>query len=164
RPVINFRTHRKILVCDGTVGFVGGLNITDDQDERANPHAFHDVHLRIRGAAVRWLQMVFLEDWLYTADKSPGKTPLEDVERLMPAGAPGPHVVLIRHSWRDDEPAPVHRVQVAAIDGAVRRAWLTTPHFVPTTPAVMRLAAAAMRGVDVRVLVPERADSRIVSA
>lgn len=164
RPVINFRTHRKILVCDGTVGFVGGLNITDDQDERTNPRAFHDVHLRIRGAAVRWLQMVFLEDWLYTADKSQGKTPLDDFERLMPHSPCGPHLVQILHSGPNDERESIHRVQLAAIGRAERRAWLTTPYFVPTAPAVMTLTSAAMRGVDVRVLVPERADSRIVSA
>ncbi|GAA5233670.1 cardiolipin synthase [Verticiella sediminum] len=164
RPVINFRTHRKIVVCDGKVGFVGGLNVTDDQDERVNPHAFHDVHLRITGGAVRWLQTVFLEDWLYTADKSRGKTPLENFERLMPQVSAGSEFVQILHSGPNDEREAIHRMQIAAIDNARERAWLTTPYFVPTAPAVFALISAAMRGVDVRVLVPERADSRIVSA
>src|SRR4030095_13923829 len=63
RPVTNYRTHRKIIVCDGRVGFTGGVNITDDEDERTRRDAYHDTHLRIEGAAVRWLQTIFLEDW-----------------------------------------------------------------------------------------------------
>lgn len=164
RPVINFRTHRKIVVCDGQIGFVGGLNVTDDQDERVNPDAYHDVHLRIGGGAVRWLQMVFLEDWFYTADESRGKTPPDDSERLFPPVPAGPHYVQILHSGPNDERESIHRAQVSAIATAQRRAWLTTPYFVPTAPAMMALTSAAMRGVDVRVLVPERADSWIVSA
>lgn len=164
RPVINFRTHRKIVVCDGTVGFVGGLNVTDDQDERVNAQAYHDVHLRIEGGAVRWLQMVFLEDWSYTADESRGKTPVNDTEELLPEMAAGAHYVQILHSGPNDERESIHRAQVAAIAMARQRVWLTTPYFVPTQPAVMALTSAALRGVDVRVLVPERADSRVVSA
>jgi len=162
RPVINFRTHRKIVVCDGKVGFVGGLNITDDEDERTNPAAYHDVHLRITGGAARWLQMVFLEDWVYTAGN--GRIPVDHSGELMPQCAPGKHYVQILHSGPNDEREAIHRVMVAAIANAVRRVWLTTPYFVPSHPAMMSLTSAAMRGVDVRLLVPRRSDSLFVSA
>ncbi len=49
RPVINMRTHRKIVVCDEQIGFTGGINITDEEDERVNPHAYHDLHLLLEG-------------------------------------------------------------------------------------------------------------------
>ncbi len=60
--MINFRTHRKIVVIDGTLGFTGGVNITDTEDKRlqADPcHAYHDIHLRLQGPVVSWLQHVF---------------------------------------------------------------------------------------------------------
>lgn len=165
RPVINFRTHRKIVVCDGQVGFTGGLNVTDDQDERIDPNAYHDVHLRLKGGAVRWLQMVFLEDWVYATrhgenvEFSPG-----DHEDYMPHSEPGSRFVQILHSGPNDPREAIYRVQVAAIHNATEKVWLTTPYFVPPQPAMMSLTSAAMRGVDVRVLVPRRSDSRIVTA
>ena len=66
RPVINFRTHRKILICDGKVGFTGGVNVTDEENARIRDDAYHDVHIRGEGSVVNWLQTVFLEDWAYT--------------------------------------------------------------------------------------------------
>jgi cardiolipin synthase len=66
RPLVNLRTHRKIVVIDGRTGFVGGINVTDDENELVRPHdAYRDTHLLIRGGAVRWLQYVFLKDWHY---------------------------------------------------------------------------------------------------
>lgn len=164
RPVINYRTHRKIVVCDGRIGFVGGLNITDDEDERTNPAAYHDVHLRLQGGAVRWLQMVFLEDWVYTHNQRGREVPVGDPTLILPDIDPGPHYVQILHCGPNDERESIHRMQVAAINNATRRVWLTTPYFVPTQPAMMSLTSAAMRGVDVRLLVPERSDSLFVSA
>jgi len=63
RPVINFRTHRKILVVDGRIGYTGGVNITDEEDVRICAEAYHDAHLRLEGPIVNWLQTAFLEDW-----------------------------------------------------------------------------------------------------
>ena len=164
RPVINFRTHRKIVVCDGTVGFTGGLNITDDEDERTNPAAYHDVHLRLEGGAVRWLQMVFFEDWVYTAGKGDAAFDPRDQDKYLPHSRPGGQYVQILHSGPNDPREAIYRVQVTAISNAKRRVWLTTPYFVPPQPAIMSLTSAALRGVDVRILVPERSDSVVVSA
>lgn len=162
RPVTNFRTHRKILVCDGRIGFTGGINVTDDGDERTNPHAYHDIHLRIAGGAVRWLQMVFLEDWVYASGD--GHIPAHELDDLLPESRPGKHYLQILHSGPNDERESIHRMQVTAIDTAFSRVWLTTPYFVPTSAAMLALTSAAMRGVDVRVLVPRRSDSVFVSA
>lgn len=163
RPVTNYRTHRKIVVCDGAVGFTGGVNITDEEDLRTRPDAYHDVHLRVEGAAVRGLQTTFIEDWVYATGQSPRALDalLEHVMPTLPAGAIAVQFVT---SGPDSAAEAIHRMQVEAIHGATRRAWLTTPYFVPGEPALMALTSAAMRGVDVRLLVPARSDSAIVTA
>ncbi len=163
RPVTNYRTHRKIVVCDGLVGFTGGVNITDEEDKRTRPDAYHDVHLRIEGSAVRWLQTTFLEDWTYATGEDPhAMDPAMD--QLLPPAGPGAIPVQIVTSGPDNPFEAIHRMHVAAIALSTERAWLTTPYFVPGEPALMALTSAALRGVDVRLLVPRRSDSLIVSA
>ena len=163
RPVINYRTHRKIVVCDGVVGFTGGVNITDEEDRRTCKNAYHDVHLRIEGSAVRWLQTTFLEDWAYTTGEYPGNA-AGAAEKLAPQLPAASIPVQIVTSGPDNAMEAIHRMHVAAIDASTQRAWLTTPYFIPGEPALMALTSAALRGVDVRLLVPRRSDSRIVSA
>ena len=158
RPRVNLRNHRKLVVVDGTVAFTGGVNITDDQDERVNPSAYHDLHLRVDGEVVRWLQLAFLEDWHYATGIA-----LRD-EHLWPALEPGGILAQVLTSGPDSPWEAIHRVQVEAIHQANRRVWLATPYFVPGEAARMALSSAALRGLDVRVVVPARSDSRIVSA
>ena len=86
RPWLNLRTHRKIVVIDGQIGYIGGINITDDQDERINPRAYRDLHLRLEGDVVRDLQRVFLEDWVYASAQYDC---VEMVLATMPAAQPG---------------------------------------------------------------------------
>jgi cardiolipin synthase len=167
RPVTNYRTHRKIVVCDGRVGFTGGVNITDEEDRRIRPDAYHDAHLRIEGSAVRWLQTTFLEDWTYATAEDPRRI-IHALDVLLPRlpgqdGA-GDIPVQIVTSGPDSGLEAIHRMHVAAIHSASHRAWLTTPYFVPGEPGLMALTSAALRGVDVRLLVPRRSDSLIVSA
>ena len=167
RPVTNYRTHRKIVVCDGVVGFTGGVNITDEEDLRTRSDAYHDVHLRIEGCAVRWLQTVFLEDWAYTTGQYPGNAESATEKfapQLFPPVPAGSIPVQIVTSGPDTPLEAIHRMHIAAIDASTRRAWLTTPYFIPGEPALMALTSAALRGVDVRLLVPRRSDSLIVSA
>lgn len=163
RPVTNYRTHRKIVVCDGRIGFTGGVNITDEEDVRTRPDAYHDVHLRLEGSAVRWLQTTFLEDWTYATGDVPRDADRQLVH-LLPDIEAGAIPVQIVTSGPDNPLEAIHRMHVEAIHAATRRAWLTTPYFVPGEPALMALTSAALRGVDVRLLVPRRSDSLIVSA
>ncbi|HMB58098.1 MAG TPA: cardiolipin synthase [Arenimonas sp.] len=158
QPKLNLRSHRKIVIVDGRVGFTGGINITDDENERFNAAAYHDLHLRMDGEAVRWLQLAFLEDWTYACSRVPkdeGLWPEQDAgaiaAQVLPAGPDSP--------WET-----IHRTLLAAIGQAKRRVWLATPYFVPGEAARMALTSAALRGLDVRLLVPERSDSRLVTA
>lgn len=156
RPWLNLRTHRKIVVIDGRVAFTGGINITDDQDERLRADAYRDLHLRIEGDAVQVLQLVFIEDWAYAT----GKPPL----RLATAPArPGPVATQVVTSGPDAPWEPIHRLHVSAIHSASRRVWLVTPYFVPGEAARMALTSAALGGLDVRLLVPKMSDSRLVT-
>ncbi|SFM44243.1 cardiolipin synthase [Variovorax sp. OV329] len=163
RPVTNYRTHRKIVVCDGRVGFTGGVNITDEEDKRTRVDAYHDVHVRLEGSVVRWLQTTFLEDWIYATGDMP-----RDIDAALPHLLPrvdaGDIPVQIVTSGPDNPLEAIHRMHLAAINASTQRAWLTTPYFVPGEPAMMALTSAALRGVDVRLLVPRRSDSLIVSA
>ena len=163
RPVINFRTHRKILVCDGKVGFTGGVNITDEEDKRVMDCAYHDVHLRLEGPVVNWLQTVFLEDWSYALERTHPVEP-PDLDELLPDIAEGQYAVQVVSSGPDNRLEAIHRAYVAAINAADTRVWLTTPYFVPTEAAMTALTNAALRGVDVQLLVPEKSDSFIVTA
>jgi cardiolipin synthase len=150
------------------VGFTGGVNITDAEDARTRPDAYHDVHLRIEGSAVRWLQTTFLEDWSYATGEPPRQLDNMALVHLLPRLPPnegaGDIPVQIITSGPDSPLEAIHRMHLAAIQSSVHRAWLTTPYFVPGEPALMALTSAALRGVDVRLLVPRRSDSLVVSA
>ncbi|WP_053937678.1 cardiolipin synthase [Amantichitinum ursilacus] len=156
RPVINMRTHRKIVVCDDRIGFTGGINITDEEDERINPHAYHDLHLLLEGQAVERLQQVFWEDWFYTTGEQ------RQAAQTLTA-TPGDQIVQVLQSGPDNELAPIYRTYLATINAAQERVWLTTPYFVPDEAAMTALTSAALRGVDVRVMVPRKSDSRLVT-
>jgi len=145
------------------VGFTGGVNITDEEDKRTRPDAYHDVHVRLEGSVVRWLQTTFVEDWTYATGDVPRDIDAA-LSQLLPKVEAGDIPVQIVTSGPDNQLEAIHRMHVAAINGSTQRAWLTTPYFVPGEPALMALTSAALRGVDVRLLVPRRSDSLIVSA
>ena len=162
RPgLINFRTHRKIVICDGRVGFTGGVNICDEQSACASGKAaWRDTQVCLEGPAVRWLQRVFLDDWYFATGSAPSHAdyfPSDD------ADASGPWVQIVT-SGPDCDQYTIHKLTFAAIAAARHRVLLTTPYFVPDEPILTAIVTAAMRGVDVRVLVPKRTDSLLVTA
>ena len=156
RPWVNLRCHRKIVVIDNSIGFTGGMNITDEQDERLRTDAYRDLHLRLEGDVVRELQLVFVEDWAYAT----GKPPLR-LQHIAPqAGAVAAQVLV---SGPDSPWEAIHRLHVGAIHAARRRVWLITPYFVPGEAAMMALTSAGLGGLDVRLLVPKLSDSKLVT-
>jgi cardiolipin synthase A/B len=157
---INFRTHRKIVVCDARVGFTGGMNLEAGHDERlAGADAWRDTHLRLEGDAVGTLQLAFLEDWYYATGSAPA-----GAAYLAPLSHRGAHAVQVFASGPDNAPQSIHSLYFAAITAATTRLWLTTPYFVPDEPMQAALSNAALRGVDVRVLLPAASDHAIVDA
>ena len=158
---VNFRTHRKIVICDGSTGFTGGMNIDDCHDESVvGAHdAWRDTQVRLRGDAVAPLALAFLEDWQYATD-----VVLDGPEFLPPLDGKGERLVQICASGPDAYPQSVHAVYFTAISTARERVWISTPYFVPDEPLQAALIAAALRGVDVRVLIPGTSDHVVVDA
>jgi cardiolipin synthase A/B len=157
RPWLNLRTHRKIAIIDARVAYTGGINITDEEDENLRPDAYRDLHLRVEGEVVQPLQVVFAEDWAYATGQPPVVPP------GMPEPGPGRHPTQVLVSGPDSSWETIHRLNVSAIHSATRRVWLTTPYFVPSDAAMMALTSAALGGLDVRLMVPRRSDSMLVT-
>lgn len=160
RPWLNMRTHRKIVVVDGGIGFAGGINITDDENESVCNDAYRDLHLRLDGDVVRGLQLVFIEDWAYATGQ---RDFLAELAQSMPERCPGPVSAQVITSGPDSDWEAIHRLHVGAIHAAHKRVWLVTPYFVPGEAANMALTSAAFAGLDVRLLVPRQSDSRLVT-
>ncbi len=167
--LINFRNHRKIVICDGLTGFTGGVNISDEQDSRRNPKAYHDVHIQVDGPVVAWLESIFIEDWHYsTGDLALVRTLRKaertdfDVERVVTEPSQAYRMQVIP-SGPDSDFAPILRVMLSAMYRARKRIYLTTPYFVPDEASLFALTSAALRGVDVRLLVPRKSDNLVVT-
>ena len=160
RTWVNLRSHRKIVVVDGRVGFTGGINVTDEENEWLRADAYRDLHLRVEGDAVRGLQILFVEDWAYATGQ---RDFIPSVAQSMPPRLHGPIDAQVLGSGPDSPWESIHRLHVSAIHEAKQRVWLATPYFVPGEAAMMALTSAALGGLDVRVLVPRRSDSRLVT-
>lgn len=151
----NFRNHRKITVVDGRVALVGGVNVHDDSLGR-NPFygGWRDTHLRVQGPSVEGIQLAFLADYYWA---SHGEVP-EGLD-LNPVACPGHDVRAVYvASGPADEAETGTLFFLHSIQSAQRRIWLATPYFVPTPSVLDALKAAALRGVEVKILIPLRWD------
>lgn len=160
RPWLNLRTHRKIVVIDSRIAYTGGINITDAQNERLRNDAYRDLHLRIEGDAVRTLQLVFAEDWVYATGR---RDFISDIARTLPESEAAGISAQVLTSGPDSSWEAIHRMHVSLIHTARERVWLVTPYFVPGEAAMMALTSAALGGLDVRLIVPRMSDSRLVT-
>ncbi|MCC6622476.1 MAG: cardiolipin synthase [Deltaproteobacteria bacterium] len=157
----DFRTHRKIVICDGRVGFTGGINVTDQHSSvYVGDDAWRDTHVRFEGPAVWGLQRLFLDDWLFAAERLPPTS--AELFPAPPADQPGDRIVQVVGSGPDATDFAIHKALFTAIGQAQSRLWITTPYFVPDEPILTALVAAGLRKVDVRLLIPESGDSRLV--
>lgn len=155
----NFRNHRKIIVIDGNIGFVGGLNIGDEYLGRNKDIGFwRDTHLLLRGEAVRTLQLIFLQDWYYMTNHS-----FLTAEYLSPQIDDKSHggVQLIA-GGPDNEWSVIKDIFFSMIGSARKSVWIASPYFIPDEDIFSAIKVAALSGIDVRLLVPNRPDKRIV--
>jgi len=155
---VNYRDHRKIAVVDGLIGFVGGINIGDEY-LGANPKLgyWRDTHLQVEGDAVYFLQEAFMQSWLFTANI------LLTGDHYWPAHACNrEEQVQIVVSGPDMEADAIQKTIFAAVAAAKCRIYITTPYFIPDPGVLLGLKTAALSGVDVRIIVPCVADSRLV--
>ncbi len=156
---VNYRNHRKIAVIDGRVGFLGGMNIADRYVYGPGWGTWRDTHFRIEGGGVAGLQASFLGDWSATT-----KQPITDARYYpeTPHFADGASLQLVAGGpfgkWR----ALLQGVSYA-IANARERVWIQTPYYLPSEVLNTALQTAALAGRDVRLMLPEHSDSRMVN-
>jgi cardiolipin synthase A/B len=148
----NHRTHRKLLIIDGTIAFTGGVGIADEwAGDGDSPAHWRDTHVGILGPAVASVQAAFVDNW----NEATGELPIDEryFPKLMPAG---------ETSMCGIQSNPVfgassaQRSMAVLIAGASRRLWIANAYFVPPKPFVQALRDAKARGVDVKILLPGR--------
>lgn len=154
---INFRNHRKIVIVDGRYAFVGGMNVGDEYLGRHRRLGrWRDTHVRMAGPTVQMAQISFVEDWFWANRTIPPE--IEWTPRS-PDGASMTAAVV--RTGPADERAVCPLLHLEAFNLARERLWLAAGYFVPEEPVIRALQLAAMRGVDVRVLLSRRSDSRL---
>lgn len=157
---LNCRNHRKVVVIDGTVGYTGGMNIAERYRKGIHSGIWRDTHLRITGPAVGELQVAFLADWRFcthTLFDRPHFFPLHS----RPEGAV-PVLTQIVTSGPMDEWNTVMQGMIQVIAQSRHYLYLQSPYFMPTQPVLVALRNAALGGVDVRLMLPERGDKGIL--
>ena len=154
----NYRNHRKIAVIDGVVGFVGGLNIADRYvDGVPGIGVWRDTHLKVIGEAVTSLQVIFLIDWYFVRQE----LLLNKDEYLPYVQADSNVVVQTVTSGPDSDWASIQQSYFTLINMAKRYVFISTPYFMPGETTLNSLKTAAMSGVDVRILLPHKSDSKL---
>lgn len=152
---VNYRNHRKILVVDGEVGFLGGINIADRYLHGHPDYGiWRDMHLQITGDAVNALQSVFFTDWYFVSQKDIAN------EFYFPPKIPeGDKMVQIVTSGPDSDWPGIMMGFHQAISSAGKYVYITTPYFMPGESILMALKSSALGGVDVRIIIPEKSDA-----
>lgn len=154
---INFRNHRKIVVADGKRAFIGGLNVGDEYMGRsARFGPWRDTHLTIEGPAVQGIQLIFQEDWYWAAQETLA------LAWVPTQSAGGDQSALVIPAGPADELETCNLFFVHVIHMARQRLWITSPYFVPDLGVLNALQLAALRGVDVRIMLPEKPDHLLV--
>jgi cardiolipin synthase A/B len=148
---LNFRNHRKIVVVDGKAAFVGGLNVGDEYMGRSKQFGpWRDTHVQLEGPSVHAVQLSFLEDWYWAAHEVP------DLNWTPNAATDGEQDVLVLPTGPADSLESCGLFFIQMISMAKDRLWIASPYFVPDIHVVAALQLAALRGVDVRIMLPEK--------
>lgn len=155
----NYRNHRKIIVIDGKVGFIGGMNFATRYVKGTGTQPWRDTMMRVVGGAVYGLQRAFLIDW-YFVDRT-----LITSRDYYPSLTTGFHnncVAQVVTSSPVTEWPDIMQGYVRILLEAKRYVYIETPYFLPTEPVLFALRTAALAGIDVRIIIPMHSDTRIV--
>ena len=157
-PFVNLRNHRKVLVIDGRVGFTGGINIGAENLQATHPvHAVRDTHFRFEGPVVEQLTDAFADDWLFaTGEHLPDEAWFPAIDN---AGVVAARVVT---SGPDEDNERIEFVALHAISCARKSVRVVTPYFLPPEPLTMALGLAAMRGIEVDLIIPEHGNHAVL--
>lgn len=159
---VNWRNHRKLVVIDGKTGYIGGMNIADRYVDGGKFSKWRDTHLRITGPAVGALQYSFAVDWRFM-----GRDLLEEgISKELPAKDirfPEDTSMHIMRSGPTSEWSNISYMLLKAIGNAKKRIYIQTPYFLPTDGLLRMLQVAALSKVDVRIMIPRKSDSVILT-
>lgn len=152
---INYRNHRKIVVVDGYIGYVGGFNVGDEYINRGKQFDFwRDTHIRVQGEVVNELNKRFILDWDYASTEE-----LKNVEKYFPSQEVYDNVgIQIISSGPDHEEQYIKNAYMKIINNAKKSVYIQTPYLVPDAPMLEALKIASLSGVDVRFIVPGEPD------
>ena len=156
---LNFRNHRKTVVVDGRTAWIGGHNVGDEYLGRDLSFGhWRDTHMRIDGPAVIGAQLAFVEDWRWATEEL-----LAGLNWQPYTASGGNASALVIASGPADTLDTASLMYTQAINSATKRIWIASPYFVPDDAVVQALQLAGLRGVDVRILIPQKADSKLVT-
>lgn len=159
---LNYRNHRKIVIIDGEKAFIGGINVSDDYVNTPNKAVYwRDTHLMIEGEAVNTLQKIFFGDWNYCSNQNLAPTP--DYFKSHPELDDGKWVQ-IAASGPDSKFPSILYSYIQALSIAENEVCITTPYLIPSQELLHAMYMAVLRGVKVKVLIPEKSDSRFVNS
>lgn len=156
---VNYRNHRKLCVIDGEVGFIGGMNIATRYVKGKNSTPWRDTHMRIIGSAVYGIQTAFLVDW-YFVDRSLVSGPAYYPENTFMINN-NCLAQIVTSNPTSQWPEIMHGY-VRILMEAKKYVYIETPYFLPTDPVLFAIRTSVLAGVDVRLVVPEHSDTRMV--
>jgi len=153
----NFRNHRKILVIDGLVAFTGGTNIGREYLGRRNKKQWHDYTVKVTGPTCSQLEDVFAKDWHFTTQED-----LFSAQYYPQTDASGESTIQVMESGPDSTFLAIHHALFHAMTSATKEILLTTPYFIPDPAIMTTLRVAALRGLRVRLVLPQKTDNWVV--
>lgn len=160
---LNYRNHRKIIIIDGRTGFVGGINVSDRyiNNKQSKNIFWRDMHLRIDGDGINYLQYIFICDWNFCAGEKfiPNSSYLHSQKENK-----GNTLVQIAASGPDSNAPTILYSLLQAINLAKEEILITTPYFIPGESLLDALIVASLGGVTVKIIVPGISDSKLVNA
>ena len=167
----NNRNHRKIVVIDGKIGYIGGMNIAQRYLTGVHGGDWRDTHLRITGTACQDLQQVFLDDWRKLSSAADIDLPTLYLSRADTASAihtqPAEGIKLMLSAVQiiasdpEDSQSPILHAMIQLVEAAQQYIYIQSPYFLPPKELQYALCQAAKRGVDVRLMIPKRGDRSI---
>lgn len=161
---INYRNHRKIVVVDGIIGYVGGFNVGDEYVNHGKQFSFwRDTHIRIEGSAAYELNKRFILDWEYAAKEDINDNQKSNIKPNINAHSSIPNSInevgiQIVSSGPDNMEEYIRNSYLKIINNAKKNIFIQTPYLVLDDPMIASLKLAASSGVDVRIMVPNKAD------
>jgi cardiolipin synthase len=159
-PYANLRTHRKIIVVDGSIAFTGGMNIREEfTAEFAGEKASHDTHFKLTGPVVRDLQTVSIEDWHFASGEKPD-FPSRDA--IYPGEPATPRYIRVVSSGPDAGLETNHKMLMGALSIARSNVRIMSPYFLPDRELISAMVTAARRGVEIDIFVPKNNNLRLV--